>query len=185
MHWDVHSHVTVDAEEFTFSNCGTVWVTRIPLSNREMRDFSKLSTGGLKCTPLLSSTRSVTKSGFLWGLQWEEIRTGMLFETMAHNYIALVLILKCLLDGRGKQRRGRLSHADEGMKHCVLNLPVKTSRTLVYQKWRKCQSWHTRLPKSHNLMLRIGAALQKNCRCFSNQAFSIYNVLLKCTFQKL
>lgn len=75
MHWgDLQSSATVDAKEFTFSSCGTVWVTRIPLLNREMRDFSKLSTGGLKWTPLLSSTRSVLKSGFLWGLQWEEIR---------------------------------------------------------------------------------------------------------------
>lgn len=34
-------------------------------------------------------------------------------------------------------------------------------------------------------MLRIGAALQKNFRCSSNQAFSISNIPLKHTFQKL
>lgn len=63
----------------------------------------------------------------------------MLFETTAQNYIALVLILKSLLDWKEKQRRGGLAQASEGTKHCILNLPVKTLRTLVYQRQRKCQ----------------------------------------------
>lgn len=74
MHWHVHICITVDAEVLTCSSCGTLWVARIPLSNREMRDVSKLSTEGLKRTPLMSSSMSATKSGFLWGLWLEEIR---------------------------------------------------------------------------------------------------------------
>jgi len=68
----------------------------------------------------------------------------MLFEPMAHNCIALVLILKCLLDRKGKQRRGGLSHAAKGMKHWILNLSVKTLRTIVYHRRRTHQ-----IPKSH------------------------------------
>lgn len=57
----------------------------------------------------------------------------MLFETMIHNCIALVLILKCLLDRKGKQRIRGLSHADKDINHCVLNLPLKTLRTFKSQ----------------------------------------------------
>lgn len=92
---------------------------------------------------------------------------------MIHNCIALVLILKCLLDRKGKQRRRGLSHADEDIKHCVLNLTVKTLRTLFNQRWRNHQSWHIRIPKSHNLIWRIGAALQKNWRSLSNSVSPI------------
>lgn len=83
----MHGCITVDAEVFTCSSCGTVWVARIPLSNREIRDVSKFFTEGLKRMPLLSSWMSVAKSRFLWGLWWEEIRKNR--DAFWENYTQL------------------------------------------------------------------------------------------------
>lgn len=190
MHWgDLHSFIAVDTEEFTFSSCGTVWVTRIPSSNREMRDFSKLSTGGLKWTPLLSSTRSVAKSGLLWGLQWEETRKNG--DAFWDNGTQLYCSGADTKMPTGQERKAEERRTVpyrwryETLSSEFTTNDIKTLRTLVYQRRRKCESWHIRIPKNRNLMLRTGAALRKNCRCSSNQAFSISNILLKCTFQKL
>lgn len=169
MHWHMHSCITVDAQGFTCSSCGIVWVARIPLSNRAMRDVSKFSTEGLKRMPLTSSLIFVTKSGFPWGLWWAEI--GKNRDAFWDNDTQLYCSDADTKMPPGQERKAEergLSHADKDINHCVLNLPLKTLRTFFYQRWRNHQPRHIRIPKSHNLILRIGAALQKNRRCSSN-----------------
>ena len=56
-------------EELTFSSCGTLWVDKMPLSNRVMSTLSKFGRCVLKWTPWLSMIKSMRNRGFRFGLQ--------------------------------------------------------------------------------------------------------------------
>lgn len=157
----------------TFSSCGTVWVTSIPLSNRERRDSSKLSREGLKWTPPPSRTRSITKIGFLWGLQWEETRKNrdVFWENstqLHHSGVDTKIAYWIGDESRGKE------DCSVQMKVQNAEKPVKTLRPLIWLR-RKWQSWPGS-PKDITLCW-------EQEQLYRRTTFSISNIFSKCLLE--